>query len=251
MSRKKNERHSAIRSLLLEHQEMKVADLARELSVTPETIRKDLDELEEQHIIVREHGRASLFTAITELPIEFRSREFADEKRRVTMRAFQEISNGQIVYLDSGSTLLSGIQMLRSKKDLTIVTTNIPLAIECVSMGFEVIVIGGQLHRSAYNTYGPIAMEALKHLHFDVAILGISGLCGKNEFALNTLESAAIDREVISRSDQVIIIMNRNKIYQKGHYPFISFDETRQLITGRLSNQERNLFTTIESVIEV
>lgn len=67
---------------------MKVSALAQMLQVTPETMRKDLDELENQNLIVREHGSAFLKSAISQLPVKIRSQEFPDEKEELRCGRF-------------------------------------------------------------------------------------------------------------------------------------------------------------------
>lgn len=251
MSRKKDQRQQKIRKILMDQEEAKVSDLAEMLQVTPETIRKDLDELESQNIVVREHGMASLRTMMTELPLKIRQQDYPDEKRRITMRALREIENGQIVFLDGGSTLLNGIQMLRSKKDLTIVTTYLPVGIECVEMGFETYIIGGQLHPSALYCNGPLTIEMLKNFHFDIALLGTTGLKGMNSFSLFSLDESAVFKEVAKRSDRVIVLMNREKIHERGLYPSMAFSEIPMLITNPLSAEERDYLKDVKTIIEV
>ena len=104
MSKKKDARQVKIRNILMEKGQYRVKDLAAILHVTSETLRKDLDELEEQGIVVRSHGFARVNKFRQELPISY--------------RAIEEIQDGNIVYLDAGSTLLQGIDALRQKKRL-------------------------------------------------------------------------------------------------------------------------------------
>ena len=79
-----------------------------------------------------------------ELPISVRNQENTDIKKRLTYRAIEEIQDGNIVYLDAGSTLLQGIDALRQKKDLTIITNSLPMAYKCNEMNFDVVLVGGK-----------------------------------------------------------------------------------------------------------
>ena len=251
MPRKKDERQNRIRQLLMNQQEMKVSEIAERLTVTPETIRKDLDELEEQGLVIRSHGSVSLKSVLSQLPLKIRNQDHPDEKRRITMRAIQEIRNGSTIFFDSGSTIMTGIQMLRSKKNLKIVTISLPVAIECTELGFEVYLLGGQIQPQALFTYGSMTMDDLKRFHFDLALLGTCGVLDSGFFGLNSLDDAAFFREVAARSSRVMILMDRSKIYEKAVFPTLSFAETNMMITNPLSEEERARFDGVEKIAEV
>ncbi|WP_289219837.1 DeoR/GlpR family DNA-binding transcription regulator [Ileibacterium valens] len=251
MSKKKEERHLKIRQILMDHQEMKVSALAQMLQVTPETMRKDLDELENQNLIVREHGSAFLKSAISQLPVKIRSQEFPDEKRRITMRAIREIQNGNIIFLDDSSTIMNGLQMLRSKKDLTIVTTNLLIGMECTQLGFEVVLLGGKINPGNYNTYGALCHDDLSRFTFDLALLGTTGIKGSDSYMLNTLEEVSFHREVVKHSRKVLMLMHQEKMNETGNYPFLSFSEIPVLITNPLSKEDRNILNEVPKIIEV
>ena len=128
MSKKKEERQLQIRQILEEKEKLKVKELAKLLSVTPETLRKDLDELQERKILVREHGYAKIQSSSVETFVELKAQENREMKKVVALEAFTRIENGMTVYLDSGSTILTAISALKNKNDITIVTNSILVA---------------------------------------------------------------------------------------------------------------------------
>ena len=154
MSKKKDARQVEIRNILNDNGNCRVKELAEQLQVTPETLRKDLDELEEKGIVIRSHGFVRVIKQKKELPISIRNQENVDIKRRIMYRAIEEIHDGDIVYLDAGSTLLQGIDVLQKKKDLTIITNSLPMALKCNEMNFEVILVGGKLQKNGLHTEG-------------------------------------------------------------------------------------------------
>lgn len=105
----------------------KVKNLALLLRVTSETLRKDLDKLENKGMVIRHHGFVRINKLQKELPISIQSQENVKIKQQITIRAIEEIEDGNIVYLDAGSTLLNGIDALKVKKDLTIITNSLPM----------------------------------------------------------------------------------------------------------------------------
>lgn len=252
MSKKKEERQKKIREILDDQGEMKVSELAKQMEVTPETIRKDLDELETQEIIVREHGKARINRVLSELPVEIRKQDFPNEKKRISYRAISMIHDGDIIFMDGGTTILSGIELLRSKKDLTIVTISLPLATACLELGFSVYLLGGQIKKNTQYTSGVLCREGLKHFHFDICFLGSSGVRGLNGFSgCYSLEEAVFFNEVLERTDKAVIVMTSNKLNYRGNYPYLLFRDTDLLITNRLSDDERKQLSEIKQIIEV
>lgn len=92
MSKKKDARQVKIRNILMEKGQYRVKDLAAILHVTPETLRKDLDELEEQGIVVRSHGFARVNKFRQELPISVRNQENTDIKKTPDLSSYRRNS---------------------------------------------------------------------------------------------------------------------------------------------------------------
>lgn len=251
MSKKKDARQRKIRQILLEEDEVRVLDLAKRLQVTPETLRKDLDEMENQHIVVREHGVARIQKLRSELPIAMRNQEHPEMKRRITLRAIQEIEDGQIVFLDAGSTLLQGIQALRSKKDLTIVVNSLPIALECITMNVQMIFVGGMMQKNGLRTDGYFTSQMLDHIHIDVAILGTDGILDANGFTVYTLEEVGTRRHIMKQAKKCIAVCDSSKFESSARYQFCTFDEVDMMITNPLSEQQRERVKDIKKVIEV
>ena len=88
MSKKKDERQTQIRNILLQEGRIKIVDLAKLLKVTPETLRNDLNEMEQQNIVIREHGYARMDNSLGELPVYLRSQELFKSILSVKLREF-------------------------------------------------------------------------------------------------------------------------------------------------------------------
>ena len=101
MANKKDERQSKIYHILLDEGRVSVKELAQRLLVTPETIRSDLTNMEDQRRVIREHGFARPLSTLEEVPVQMREQENLDDKRRAAMRAMEEIEDNQTVFLAS------------------------------------------------------------------------------------------------------------------------------------------------------
>jgi DeoR family glycerol-3-phosphate regulon repressor len=105
-----------------------VAGLAEELNVSDETIRRELRALEEDGVIIREHGGARLVPQAFEGPLNKRMEENADAKRRIARAAIEFVSDGDIIFIDSGTTSHFIAQQLVDRHALTVITNSLRIA---------------------------------------------------------------------------------------------------------------------------
>ena len=241
MSKKKEERQLQIRQILEEKEKIKVAELAKLLSVTPETLRKDLDELQERKILVREHGYAKIQSSSVETFVELKAQKNKEMKKIVALEAFSRIENGMTVYLDSGSTILTAISALRNKSDITIVTNSILVAYECANMNLNIIMAGGLLFNIGKRTYGHFATEIIDHLNIDLAIMGTDAFTEKK-------------RHVMNQSAKKIMISDASKVNNKADiapYAFCKFNEFDEFITNHLTPEQYDVVKTVKKVTQV
>lgn len=247
---KKQERHIQIRNLLLQHKEMKTAQLAKTLNITPETLRKDLDELQKQSLLVRVHGGVRLYNASYETPVQVRKLDNLEEKRVISYHAFKHIQDGDVVYLDSSSTVILGLENLLLKKDLTIVTNSLIIAQTCIQYDCDVIIAGGHIIKSGVRTYDYFATQVIDSMQIDVAIVGSEGL--KDSKGLTTsLSELGFKKHVITQSKKVIAICDSTKFKEKSTYQFCTFKDVDILITTKLKEEQRGMLENIGQVIEV
>lgn len=251
MSKKKSERQTQIREILIQEDKVRIIDLAKRLKVTPETIRSDLDELEQQNVVRREHGYASAVSSIVELPFNIRGKENIEEKRRVAYRAFQEIKDGQVIFLDSGSTVLAGLPVLANRKDLLIVTNSIPLAYQAGLMNLDVIFCGGRLMNVGMRTYGNEVTDMIDQVSFDLALLGTDGFNEKSDgfTALSYLE-IAIKRHIMNRSEKIMMLTDSSKFEKKASFTFCKFHEIDMLVTNKITQEQLNIVKDVKKTIQ-
>ena len=234
MSKKKEERQLQIRQILEGKEKIKVAELAKLLSVTPETLRKDLDELQERKILIREHGYAKIQSSSVETFVELKAQKNKEMKKIVALEAFSRIENGMIVYLDSGSTILTAISALRNKNDITIVTNSILVAYECANMNLNIIMAGGLLFNIGKRTYGHFAKS--------------------HGFTTISADELGFKRHVMNQSAKKIMISDASKVNNKADiapYAFCKFNEFDELITNHLTAEQYDVVKTVKKVTQV
>lgn len=250
MSKKKEARQVAIKNILMEKNKIRISDLAKELNVTPETLRSDLNEMEQLSLLVREHGYARIISSPYETPLNMRNMEYPEAKRKIAYRAIQEIQDGQVVFLDSGSTVLQGFPALQMKKDITIVTNSIPLLNQCVAMNFNTIVCGGFVFNTGARTYGNFATTVIDHIHIDVAIMGTDGIMDSTGFTTLNPNELGLKRHVMNQTKKLIAVCDGSKFYSTAPYIFCKYNEFDMIITNDIPKNQRQMLQDIE-IIEV
>jgi DeoR/GlpR family transcriptional regulator of sugar metabolism len=251
MSKKKDARQVRIREILLSESKVRISELAKRLDVTPETLRNDLNEMEQQSMIIREHGYARIVNSFSEIPVFMRSQEHSEEKKRAAIRAFQEIKDGDVVFIDSGSTTLYGLPALQMKKDIIIVTNSLPLAQQCAPLNFDILFTGGMVFNVGLRTYGHFAAQVIDSLQIDTAIMGTDGLVDAEGFTTINVDELSIKRQVINHSKNIICIADKYKFETRAPYTFCKFREFDTLVTNKLTDAQREMVKDIKNIIEV
>lgn len=251
MNEKKEQRQAAIFDLVLNEGKIKVKDLASALSVSPETIRLDLTEMERQKKITREHGYACSISYLDEIPLQMRARENIKEKRRVAIRALQEVKPNQTVYLDAGTTLILGLPALPRNQNITIVTTSLPIAYEAGLMGFSLHVLGGAVGNMGLRVHGVLCSEMIMEEDIDVAILGSDGLQDTIGFTTTAFNEIGIKQTVMHRAKKTIVVADHSKFETRAPFNIERFEEIDLLITNHLTAKEKKMIQGVKKIIEV
>jgi DeoR/GlpR family transcriptional regulator of sugar metabolism len=191
---------------------IRVEEICSQLRVSPATVRRDLDQLEEAGAIRRVHGGAVSVESRLEEPLfDDKASIAAREKRRIAEAALQFIEPGDTIYLDGGSTVLELAQLLHERTNLTVVTNSLRAAHELAGRGPRLILIGGELRRLSQTMVGPLTRCILQELHVDKAFMGTIGLAVKEGLTTTDPSEAYTKELVMSRARQVILLADSAK----------------------------------------
>jgi DeoR/GlpR family transcriptional regulator of sugar metabolism len=207
-----DERRSAILDRLRTHGRVLAADLTGELGVSPDTIRRDLRELDEAGLLRRvhggalpRHGDASSFAS--------RSRRAPEAKASIARRAAAIVRDGQLVIIDGGTTTLELARALRRDLHAHIVTTSPPIATALADHpAVEVTVVGGTLRPDALVTVGATAIETLGVIRADVVFLGVCALHPEIGVTTEDLEERHVKAAMIQGAAEVVALADHDKL---------------------------------------
>ncbi|MDN4477610.1 DeoR/GlpR family DNA-binding transcription regulator [Demequina sp. SYSU T00039] len=212
---------------------VEVAALAEDLSVTPETIRRDLTALEQRGSVRRVHGGAiPVERLVAEPTLASRSAHLPDVKRRIAARIMDELPAGGTILLDAGSTTHALIDLLPDDATFTILTNSIPAAAALAGRpGLTLYVLGGRVRGVTAAAVGDWASAALKGVVVDVAVIGTNGISAARGLTTPDQAEAEIKRAMVTSARRVIVATDSTKAGDDHLHRFASLAEVDLVVT--------------------
>lgn len=212
---KMNERHTKILELLTEQEKVEVTMLSKLLDVSQVTIRKDLDQLEEKGLIIREHGFATLNSSDD---INNRLAYHYDLKQNIAKLACEDVRDGETVMIESGSCCaLLAMELAKTKKDITIITNSAFIA-DYVrkSTHTRIILLGGEYQNESQVVVGPITRKCVESFFVDKFYIGADGFSENSGFTGNDYMRSETVRDMAKQAKHVIVLTESTKFNQVG-----------------------------------
>ncbi|PYI57130.1 DeoR/GlpR family DNA-binding transcription regulator [Paenibacillus flagellatus] len=207
------ERKRKIAEYVQERGRASVPELAALYQVSESTVRRDLRDLEEAKRLRRTHGGA---VAVQEDNAEpsFLEKEdrFRSEKEAIALKAASSVEEGDIVFLDSGTTTYYMAQHLKSFQKLTVVTNSVMIAHELGhAKQIDLVVAGGTLRHETLSMVGPVADRAIESLRVNKLFLAINAIDRDGGLTTPHLAEAATKRAMVRSATQVILVADHSK----------------------------------------
>jgi DeoR/GlpR family transcriptional regulator of sugar metabolism len=234
------ERQQQLIYLLERQQRISVVQICEEFSVSEATARRDLDVLEEQGLIQRVHGGAiPVRRAEPELPILQRGQEQASEKQRIGRAAARLVSDGETIFLGSGTTVLEVARNLRQRRNLTVITNSLPVLNILADLPEATVVsLGGMLRRSELSFIGHITELSLAEVRVDKVIIGIHALSLEHGLTNEYLPETLTDRAILRIGQEVIVVADHTKCDCVSAAFVAPITSMHKLVTDAQTNQE-------------
>jgi DeoR family transcriptional regulator of aga operon len=226
------ERVGAILEQLSERGSVSVADLAAQLSVSPATIRRDLELLDDQRLLTRTHGGAVAQGVMYELPLRYKSARHQEEKRRIGLEAATRVADGEAVGLTGGTTTTEVARVLVERQRLTVVTNALNIASElAIRPNLKLVVTGGWARSESYELVGPLAEQSLAGLNLDTVFLGVDGASFEAGLMTHHEVEAHTNMALIERARRTVVVADSSKIGRTAFARICAIDRVHELIT--------------------
>lgn len=206
-------------------------DLARELEVTEDSIRRDLRELAAAGLCQRVYGGA-LPASPAVADYGHRRSVATDSKQRVAQAAAALVRPGSTVLLDGGTTALAVTAALPRDLPATVVTHSPTVAAALVDHPtVEVFVLGGQLFKHSAVTCGAAAAEAAAAVHADVFLLGVTGVHHEAGLTTGDPDEAAMKRTLAGRAADTYVLASSEKVGAASPFVVLPLPQVSGVIT--------------------
>lgn len=208
------QRRQKILEMIKEDGHAKVLQLSKIFKVTEVTIRQDLEKLEKEGFVEREHGGAFLKNVDIQVKsISLQNQDFLAEKAAIAKKALEHIHDGDTIILDSGSTTTEIARNIRGFKNLTVITNALNIALMLgADPGINLIVTGGEFKAPTLSLTGQKAADFFDKLHVDKLFLATAGITLKSGLTYPSISDIVVKRAMIECTDVVYLVADSSKI---------------------------------------
>lgn len=207
-------RRRKILEWLQEEGSARVRDLSAAFEVSEVTIRQDLERLESEGHITREHGGAFLNTLSTQVgSMTFQHSENMDKKRAIGSLAASLVKNGETLIIDAGSTTTEVALNLSDRRDLTVITNalNIALILGAVP-GNAVHMPGGQFKAPTLSLSGDKAVEYFRDVFAGKLFLATAGVAVDAGLTYPSFADLELKKAMIKSATHTYLVADSTKI---------------------------------------
>jgi DeoR family fructose operon transcriptional repressor len=227
------ERQRATAAQVHQHGRVDVADLAATYGVSVETIRRDLQALEEAGVLRRVHGGAIALGRVSfELGLADRDVSMTSEKERIAKAALPELDGASTILLDAGTTTARLAELLPTDTPLTVVTNSLPIAMTLSSRrNITAVTLGGRLRDRTGSTVDAFALSALAGIYVDVAFLGANGISVERGLTTPDQAEATVKSAMVRSARRAVALVDSSKAGTDHFVRFAGLDEIETVIT--------------------
>ncbi|MEW5989984.1 MAG: DeoR/GlpR family DNA-binding transcription regulator [Chloroflexota bacterium] len=193
----------------------RVAELARDLAVSDMTVRRDLELLQQQGLIEKVHGGATVTggSSLFEPGFVVKSELQLGEKGGIAAAAAELVTPGMAIALSAGTTTYALAQRLTEVAGLTVVTNSVPVSDVLYRLGRpdQTIIVTGGVRTPSDALVGPFAVAALRTIHVDLVFMGVHGMDPHSGFTTPNLLEAETDRALVEAGRRLIVVADHTK----------------------------------------
>jgi DeoR family transcriptional regulator, aga operon transcriptional repressor len=208
-----------------------VPSLASEFGVSQATIRRDLETLQNQRLVSRTHGGATVHVAFNDLPLSYKAEQNHAQKQRIARDATRFLEGARVIGTTGGTTISEFARLLRDRDGLTVFTNALNVALELASTRLRVFVAGGEVRSSSQESVGQSAETFLADRDIDVAFLGVDGVDARAGCTNYDPVGARVNAVLFQRARRRVVLADATKIGRVTLAPVCRMRDVDVLIT--------------------
>ena len=209
--------------------------MAARFAVSPQTIRKDLNEICALNLLHRVHGGAVMVAGVENLRYESRRLLAQDEKRNIGRAAAALVPDNSSLFINIGTTTEAVAHHLRNRSDLLVITNNMNVAnILRPIDSIDVIVVGGLVRHSDGGLVGETAVDFINQFKVDYAIIGTSAIDADGTLMDFDLREVKAAQAIIANARRVILVTDRMKLERTAPVRVAHLSQIHTFVTDSL-----------------
>jgi len=229
---RRSHRLNQIVSAVVARGQIDVPTLASEFGVSYATIRRDLDALQNQRLVRRTHGGATIHAAFNDLPLSYKSARELPQKQRISRRALEFLQDARVIGTTGGTTVSQFARLLHDRDGLTVVTNALNVAPDLLgNPRLRVVIAGGEVRGSSQESVGLSAEAFLASYDIDVAFLGVDGVDAVAGCTNYDPVGARVNAALFRRARRRVVLADATKIGRVTLAPVCRLSEVDVLIT--------------------
>ncbi len=233
----KKERHTYIIRQINLHNKVLSSDLATELNVSEDTVRRDLNELDSLGQIVKVHGGA--LSKSYQYPFQHANVYASDAKKCIAAKAIGLIKEGMVILTGGGTTVIELAAMLPQNISVTIFTISPLVALQLANHPLiDVILIGGTFSKDSQVCAGPQVISYLNEIKFDMCFLGTNGISATDGITDSDLDIVMVKKAMIKASKRLVIMCIAEKLDSVQRIRVCEMEQVSVLITELEPNHQ-------------
>lgn len=230
-------RKADLAAFVAESGQVTVAALSEHFGVSIDTVRRDLDQLDREGVVIRTHGGAvSVEGQRTDRGLDVRLRMQIAEKEAIAKLAAGLVADGSVIMLNAGTTTLAVANALRDHRELTIATNNLRIPAEISPKVFrDLYVFGGAVRTITQATTGPVAFTMTAggpevDIQCDLALIAV-GAVADSGYSTSNLGDAAMMADMMQRAQRTAILADSTKMGRRLFAQVATLERADYLVT--------------------
>lgn len=228
---------------ILERDVVTVDELCEHFQIHKNTARSDINALAEQGIIEKRYG--SVVAVHSTIPVPFTDRigKNTQSKERIGVEAAKLLEEGDIIYIDSGTTVTKLLQEGNHlPKQLSVITNNLYVINWCVrNSDYTVLSMSGKVDKKLSCFASLETIESVKGYHIQKAFIGVRGITPKGDLTSGSSIDARIKSSVIERSSMRILMASADKMESSAMFNYSHLSEFDYWVTDKFTDEMRAL----------
>jgi DeoR family transcriptional regulator, fructose operon transcriptional repressor len=212
--------------------EVDVKTLAQLLNTSEITVRRDLALMANDGLIFRTHGGA-MKLSLANIPVSFEHKTAMniEQKDYICRLAAQEIMDGDIIFMDCGSTVFRLCQFIKNKA-IKVITNSLPVVYELSNTYVSINLIGGELDNKRQAIHGKVAIEHIERYKADKAFVGIDGISIENGLSAASEKEAEITTAMSANARMTYLLCDSSKLGKDKYLKFAPLNIIDVLVTN-------------------